>query len=264
MYYFETSDSLPARAAEAALQWLFPMATYCLCCGKYINGSRSYCICDHCIQRITWGNVEIDLTEEARALGRPSALDSARACMKYGLYERRLIFDLKYDGLTYVSRAIANIMHDRIITDPRAAEELSGIDFIVPIPMHKEKEKQRGFNQAEKMARHLARRLHRRHLPDALIRQKQTAAQRSITGQERYANMEGAFMVNPAETAEIKGSKILLIDDVYTSGATAHTCAAVLREAGAAEVHFLGMATGNDFADGFFGLEKVRINRYNI
>ncbi|MBQ4650810.1 MAG: ComF family protein [Firmicutes bacterium] len=260
MYYFETGESIITRMAETVTQWLFPMATYCLCCGKYINGSRSYCICDHCIQRITWGNVEINLDEEAKHLGRPSAMDSARACMKYGLYERRLIFDLKYDGLTYVSRAIANIMHDRIITDMHAAEQLSSADFIIPVPVHKEKEKQRGFNQAEKMSHHLARRLHRRHLPDALVRQKQTAAQRSITGQERYANMEGAFLVNPKEAGRVAGKNIILIDDVYTSGATAHACASALKGAGAKEVHFMGLATGNDFADGFFGLEKVRIN----
>lgn len=264
MYYFETSASLPARAAETALQFLFPMATYCLCCGKYINGSRSYCICDHCIQRITWGHIEIDLAEEARVLGRPSSLDSARACMKYGLYERRLIFDLKYDGLTYVSRAIAGIMHDRIITDPAAAAELAEAGLIVPVPVHRDKEKQRGFNQAAKMANHLGRRLHRRCIPDALIRQKQTAAQRSITGQERYSNMEGAFAVNPEYADRIKGSTVILLDDVYTSGATAHACGAVLRDAGAEKVHFIALATGNDFADGFFGLEKVRINRYNI
>lgn len=264
MYYFETGESLSGRIGETVLQAVFPMATYCLCCGKYINGSRSYCICDHCIQRITWGHIEINLEEESQALSRPSALDSARACMKYGLYERRLIFDLKYDGLTYVSRAIAGIMHDRIITDPAAAAQLAESDYIVPVPMYKEKEKQRGFNQAAKMAGHLARRLHRKHLPGALIRQKQTAAQRSITGRERYSNMEGAFAVSPGYEEKIKGSIIILLDDVYTSGATAHTCAAVLKAAGASKVHFIGLATGNDFADGYFGLEKVRINRYNI
>jgi len=264
MYYFETSESLPARAAETALQLLFPMATYCLCCGKFINGSRSYCICDHCIRRITWGHIEINLAAEAKHLGRPSSLDSARACMKYGLYERRLIFDLKYDGLTYVSRAIANIMHDRIITDPDAARQLAEADYIIPVPIHKEKAKQRGFNQAEKMSGHLARRLGRSHLPGALIRQKQTAAQRSITGQERYTNMSGAFAVNQQMVRQFKNRSVILVDDVYTSGATAHACASVLRDAGAAGVHFIALATGNDFADGFFGLEKVRVNGYNI
>ena len=264
MYYFEKGDSIITRAAESVTQLLFPMATYCLCCGKYINGSRSYCICDHCIQRINWGHVEIDLVEEARRLGRPSALDSARACMKYGLYERRLIFDLKYDGLTYVSRAIAGIMHDRIITDPEAAKQLSSADYIVPVPVHAEKKKERGFNQAEKMSHHLAHRLGRRNMPDALVRIRQTAAQRSITGQERYANMEEAFAVNQKNIARLEDSIVMLIDDVYTSGATAHACASVLKAAGVKEVHFLGLATGNDFAEGFFGLEKVKINRYNI
>lgn len=259
MYYIENSDSLPAKTTETLLQWIFPMETYCLCCGKYINSSRSYCICDHCIKHITWGHIEIDLLEEAKHLGRLSSLDSARACIKYGLYERRLIFDLKYDGLTYVSRAIAEIMHDRIITDPQASAQMSKADFIVPVPMYKEKEKQRGFNQAEKMARHLSRRLRIKEFPDALIRTKATAAQRSITGKERYTNLEGAFSTNPLYADKIISKTIILVDDVYTSGATAHHCAAALKEAGASQVHFLSLATGNEFADGFFGLEKVRI-----
>ncbi|MBR5230349.1 MAG: ComF family protein [Firmicutes bacterium] len=260
IHYIKHYDNILTKAADTAIHWLFPMATYCLCCGKYINSSRSYCICDHCIRHINWGHVEIDLRKEGHRLGRPSCLDSARGCMKYGLYERRLIFDLKYDGRTYVSRAIAAIMYDRIMSDPAALSQLAKADLIVPVPMFKEKEKERGFNQAAKMARHLASYMKKQQCSDMLLRRRATAAQRSITGAERYANMEGAFWVNPRREGDLKGKTVILVDDVYTSGATAHHCGAALKKAGAAEVHFLGLATANVFAHGYFGLAKIQIN----
>ncbi len=353
MKYIDQEQGLAARAAEGMLQLLFPLSTYCICCGKPVDASRSYSICDHCIHHITWGNIHIDLEAESRRLGRPARLDSAVACMKYGLYERRLIFDLKYDGRTYVARAIGHIMADRLAAEGLAASpdgaaagrpvmsfqgrppssaaagrpgmsvqgrplssaaagrpgaacrthllggqgaisygagcekcplsgismdsgggfgtaklsgttgggfetvELSGtsdggFDYIVPVPVHRDKEKARGFNQAEKMARHLGRRIGVPVLPRAIIRNRMTAAQRSLSAEDRYFNLEGAFSLNPKDAVKIRGSRILLLDDVYTTGATAHRCGDVLKEAGAARVDFIALATSNDFAYGFF------------
>lgn len=336
MKYIDQGQGLAARAAEGMLQLLFPLSTYCICCGKPVDASRSYSICDHCIHHIMWGNIHIDLEAESRRLGRPARLDSAVACMKYGLYERRLIFDLKYDGRTYVARAIGHIMADRLAAEGLAAPssgaaagrpgmsfqgrppssaaagrpgaacrthllggpasisygagcekcplpgismdsgggfgtaklsgttgggfetvELSGtsgggFDYIVPVPVHRDKEKARGFNQAEKMARHLGRRIGVPVLPRAIIRNRMTAAQRSLSAEDRYFNLEGAFSLNPKDAVKIRGSRILLLDDVYTTGATAHRCGDALKEAGAARVDFIALATSNDFAYGFF------------
>ena len=269
MRYIDKGHGLAACAAEGMLQLLFPLSTYCVCCGKPVDASRSYSICDHCIHHITWGNVHIDLEAESRRLGRPARLDSAVACMKYGLYERRLIFDLKYDGRTYVARTIGHIMADRLAAEGFAATldscfEMSnrpgtlcgGFDYIVPVPVHRDKEKARGFNQAEKMARHLGRRIGVPVLPRAIVRERNTAAQRSLSAEDRYFNLEGAFSLNPKEAVKIRGSRILLLDDVYTTGATAHRCGAVLKEGGAARVDFIALATGNDFAYGFFDDEQ--------
>lgn len=340
MKYIDQGQGLAARAAEGMLQLLFPLSTYCICCGKPVDASRSYSICDHCIHHIMWGNIHIDLEAESRRLGRPARLDSAVACMKYGLYERRLIFDLKYDGRTYVARAIGHIMADRLAAEGLAASPdgaaagrpvmsfqgrppssaaagrpgmsvqgrpLSsaaagrpgaacrthllggpaaisdgadsetcplpgismdsvggfeaagqpgtsdgGFDYIVPVPVHRDKEKARGFNQAEKMARYLGRRIGVPVLPRAIIRNRMTAAQRSLSAEDRYFNLEGAFSLNPKDAVKIRGSRILLLDDVYTTGATAHRCGDVLKEAGAARVDFIALATSNDFAYGFF------------
>lgn len=335
MKYIDQGQGLAARAAEGMLQLLFPLSTYCICCGKPVDASRSHSICDHCIHHIMWGNIHIDLEAESRRLGRPARLDSAVACMKYGLYERRLIFDLKYDGRTYVARAIGHIMADRLAAEGLAAPSSGaaagrpgmsfqgrplssaasgrpgaacsthllggpasisygagcekcplpgismdsvggfgtggkpgtsdgfeaagqpgtsdgGFDYIVPVPVHRDKEKARGFNQAEKMARHLGRRIGVPVLPRAIIRNRMTAAQRSLSAEDRYFNLEGAFSLNPKDAVKIRGSRILLLDDVYTTGATAHRCGDVLKETGAARVDFIALATSNDFAYGFF------------
>ena len=309
MNYISNINNAPARVAEAVLQWAFPLSTYCLCCGKPVDSARSYSICDHCIHHITWGNIHIDLEAESRRLARPCHLDSAVACVKYGLYERRLIFDLKYDGRTYVARAIAHIMADRLAAEGLTAPAFSAgyrdtgshdggaaaspasprlpdasglpgpcggnvshasrlphgsglpgpcgdFDYIVPVPVHRDREKARGFNQAEKIARHLGRRIGVPVLPRAIIRERNTAAQRSLSSEERYFNMEGAFSLNPSDAHKIKESRILLLDDIYTTGATAHHCGAILKKGGAERVDFIALATSNDFAYGFFEDEK--------
>ena len=289
MEYFPGKQGLMRKGAELILQWTFPLSTYCLCCGKAVDDTRSYSICDHCIRHIKWGNIHIDLKSESRHLGRPPHLDSALACVKYGLYERRLIFDLKYDGRTYVARAIGQIMADRLAAegyaeiagqgaplpsdDPNysyhrsaysccsgnqqsyngeSCHHGSGFDYIVPVPVHRDREKARGFNQAEKIARHLSGRVGVPVLPRAIVRDRRTAAQRSLSSEDRYFNMEGAFSMNSADAERIKGRRILLLDDVYTTGATAHHCGEVLKNAGAGRVDFIAFATGNDFAYGFF------------
>ena len=93
-------------------------------------------------------------------------------------------------------------------------------------------------------------------LPRAIIRNRMTAAQRSLSAEDRYFNLEGAFSLNPKDAVKIRGSRILLLDDVYTTGATAHRCGDVLKEAGAGRVDFIALATGNDFAYGFFDDKK--------
>ena len=120
------------------------------------------------------------------------------------------------------------------------------------MPVHRDRERARGFNQAEKIARHLAGRIGVPVLPRAVRRNRKTAPQRSLSAEDRYINLDGAFSVNTADFGRISDSRILLLDDVYTTGATAHQCGRVLKEAGALRVDFIAFATGNDFAHGFF------------
>ena len=250
-------------ALEAA-DFFFPWGTYCVICGNYIDRKRSYCLCDHCIRHITWGHVEIPpetlrnnpfTGPEAEELQQEGGipLDSVRACMKYGLYERRLIFELKYNGHTYMARILARILADRVRGDAGAGELLKA-DFIVPVPMHRKKERQRGFNQAAMVAGYLGRELKIPVLKDGLERRESTAAQRSVAGRDRLSNLSSAFQAGCCGglSEKIAGRRIILLDDIFTTGATAICCGRILKDAGADRVDVLTVASGNDGAKGFF------------
>ncbi len=259
MYYF-TGKSRILFLFEKILQLLFPMGTYCICCGKYIDLTRTYCLCDQCMTAINWGHIFIDLDTERKEAGRTEYLDSALSCMVYGLHSRRLIFDLKYNKKTFMARPISMIMADRLVSDESLKDILSSIDIVVPVPLHHQKKKKRGFNQAELIASGLTARLNSmgisskriRLVSDCLIRNRSTQAQRSVTGEERFANLEGAFSFNDKYSASVSGACILLVDDIFTTGATADRCARILKEHGAKSVHFISLATGNDYLKGAF------------
>ena len=114
-----------------------------------------------------------------------------------------------------------------------------GFDVIVPMPLHWRKRWRRGFNQAALLAREIARRTHM-PISYALRRVKHTGAQAGLTNAKRRQNVSGAFRARPR--AALAGKRVLLIDDVLTTGATAASCARALRLAGAREVTLLTLA----------------------
>ena len=257
MYYLSGSSHIHIFL-EKLLQLLFPMGTYCICCGKYIDLTRTYCLCDQCMSAINWGHIYIDLEEERVRSGRTKYLDSVLSCMVYGLHSKRLIFDLKYNKKTFMVRPISMIMADRITSDEEASEMIRGIDYVIPVPLHSGKKKKRGFNQAALLSSELVRRINSaldldlKHLPECLKRNRSTLAQRSISGEERFANLEGAFQVNEKYRDLLKDSSVLLVDDILTTGATADRCARILRECGVSHVHFICLTTGNYYLKGSF------------
>jgi ComF family protein len=157
----------------------------------------------------------------------------------YGSYEsglRELIHLLKYGGV----RPAANVL-GRMLTEAMATLEPElPFDFVVliPVPLHRTKLRQRGFNQAELIARAALKinpsRDRYRLCARVLERKRDTTSQTGLTSHQRRENLRGAFGVVQAEA--IKGREVLLVDDVYTTGATVSECARVLRRAGATRV----------------------------
>jgi len=143
---------------------------------------------------------------------------------------------LKYGGLTRLAGPLGNLLAE--YQDPDFS--LSDNNLIIPVPLHTRRLQERGFNQSLLLARQVSR---RRSIPlnfTALHRARQTQPQTQLSGAERRKNVRGAFEVRQA--AVVGGKRILLIDDVFTTGATVQECASVLGEAGASEVHVLTLA----------------------
>lgn len=117
-----------------------------------------------------------------------------------------------------------------------------GWDFIVPVPLHSLKEREREFNQAEILARHLSTATHIPLNTKLLRRVTATMTQTRLTKQQRATNMRGAFAIR--DRVKLNGERVVLVDDVFTTGATTNACAQALRAAGAGEVCVWTVARG--------------------
>jgi ComF family protein len=114
------------------------------------------------------------------------------------------------------------------------------VDMIVPVPLHPKRLRWRGFNQSVLLARQVSRVQHIPMDPFVLYRGKETPPQTQLTEEERRKNVRGAFSLNPQKPVE--GKRVLLVDDVYTSGATVNECSRSLKRGGAKEVYVLTLA----------------------
>jgi len=153
-----------------------------------------------------------------------------------GPYEgtlRRAIHLLKYDRMTPLARPLG----ERLAL---AAQDFSAFDAIVPAPLHWGRRWDRGFNQAELLAREVSRRT-RIPVDRRLLRTRSTPPQAGLSAAERRRNVQGAFQA-AGDKAAIRGKKLIVVDDVMTTGATLEACARALKRAGAAQVAVLTLA----------------------
>jgi ComF family protein len=164
-----------------------------------------------------------------RCRRREPLVSLARAVGPYEGALRAIVHALKYDGRPTIARHLAARMREA------GAEVLAGADLVVAVPLHRSRERARGFNQARELARHLG-------LPvaDALARTRRTPSQADLPAARRHANVRGAFEWRTR--VPVKGRTIVLVDDVSTTGATLNACARPLLDAGATEVRALTAA----------------------
>ena len=163
-------------------------------------------------------------------MARPRAFQRARAACLYDERSRELILRLKHADRPELGKLFARWL------SRAAAPLLADADTVVPVPLHRSRLFARRYNQAAEIARPLARLSGLAYLPDALVRRRATATQGGKSGRGRRVNVKGAFATPPSRRAAIAGRRILLVDDVLTTGATAEACAKALREAGAVSV----------------------------
>jgi ComF family protein len=167
----------------------------------------------------------------------PPAYDRARAALRYDDGSRGLILAFKHAVRTDTAPAFG-----RWLTRA-GAELLADADLITPVPLHRWRLLKRGYNQAAILAQAVARESGVALLPDLVQRVRATASQQGLGGRARLENItSGAFRIHPWHRKRVEGARILLIDDVLTTGATIEACARVLRRAGAVQVDALTLA----------------------
>lgn len=157
----------------------------------------------------------------------PPLFDQA---LSIGYFEgplREAIHQFKYRPCRSLGRPLGEWMAEKV-------RLLAGIDVVMPVPLHAKRLRQRGFNQALLLAHRMSETHHIPLSHDNLFRSRQTKPQVGLTGEERIRNVAGAFALR--RPAEIAARKIVLVDDVFTTGATMNECALVLKDAGAAQV----------------------------
>lgn len=200
------------RLVTGFLDLLFPPR--CLGCGR-----EGPCLCPECLAAAP--------RLQAPASGPQGPLQGIVAPFAMEGVARKAVHGLKYQNL----RSVAPLMGG-LLTECLRAQGVSG-DILVPVPLHPRRLRQRGYNQAELLAREVGRRLGVPVDRGVLKRVRHSPPQaRAASREERHANVAGAFQAR----RELRGLRVLVLDDVTTTGATLAACAAVLQAAGAESV----------------------------
>ncbi len=201
-----------------------------LCSGCALSLYEIEAACPRCGEPVE-GPVDVTC---ARCLRAPPPLERMTAPYRFGGQLAVALRRLKLGKRGEVARALGPLLA------PALAEAADGCDQIVPVPLHRRRMSARGFNQAQLLARFAGRGLPVPVMPGALVRCRPTPPQRGLGARARAANVAGAFAVPPRRRAAVVGTRILLVDDVITTGATMAAAARALSDAGAAAV--LGFA----------------------
>ena len=189
---------------------------------------------------------EYDVGEGVRCaacMARPRAFARARAACLYDEHSRELILKLKH-----ADRPDLGLLFARWLS--RAAFDLvEAAELVAPVPLHRSRLFARRYNQAAEIARPLAGLGRRRYLPDGLVRRRATKSQGGRSARGRRLNVSGAFAVPDSRARLIEGRRVLLVDDVLTTGATAEACARALLTAGALAVDLAVVARVREAAN---------------
>lgn len=237
------------RIGARVLDVLFPPG--CLKCGVELEADGA--LCSACWSRIKFiappycacCGLPFDFDVGAAALCGPCVqdrpiFDRARAVFVYDDVSRDLILSFKHADRTQAAPGYGKWL-------ARAAAELLGdADLLIPVPLHPRRLFARRYNQSALLVHALAKETAKGNkcdaAPDALVRVKKTQPHVDMGRSERQRNVAGAFKVHPKWADALAGAKVILIDDVFTTGATVTSCAGVLRAAGAARIDVLTLS----------------------
>ena len=241
-----SAGMLARRGAHAALDLLFP--PLCMSCRRRVSEPHSLCaacwsaisfiegaLCAAC--GIPFDVDPVGETVCGACLAKPHNFDRGRALLRYDDASKPLILSFKHGDRLDQAPAFARWL------DRTGRPLLADAGLIVPVPLHRWRLWKRRYNQAAVLAGLLARYSAIPHEPMVLERRRATPSQGAMaSAKARRRNVLGAFRVPPAKIAAVGGRNVLLVDDVFTTGATLDACARALKRAGAARVDALTLA----------------------
>lgn len=228
--------------------WIYPETDICFACGDLVEGLGRARFCSSC--RIKLQKVKEPL---CKVCGKPIA--DGDLCQWCGAYSRT--FSRAFSPYLYAGLARELILSCKYKNHPELARAMGGemaayfhsqyhggpIDWIVPVPIHRSRYRERGYNQAGLIAGEIGRCLNLSVRQDWLVRKEATKALKEMTAAERRKNLKGAFALRSEGKGGEKSKRILLVDDVLTTGATAEACAKILQEEERQEIFVLTFAT---------------------
>ncbi len=230
------------------LELFFP--SFCLGCqkeGTYLCGDckstleiseYNYCLCSKNPIRLQNGS-KTEKCNRCRDL-KLSGLYFALPYKEKSL-TRKLIHQFKYQPyIKDLAKNLAELLIEHFIITGKNIEEIWQESILMPVPMETKKLKNRGYNQAEELAKELSKILKVPLISNNLVKIKKTLPQMKLSAKERQENLKNAFFIK--NTKELSGKKIFLIDDVYTTGSTMEECAKTLKEAGIKSVWGIAIA----------------------
>jgi ComF family protein len=239
-----------AEAGDALVSVFFPAG--CRICEKLLTRSSRVPICEECLASFApvpekscsvcgsplpgWTAGEEEPLQCEVCRNRTYAFDRARS---FGMYDDtlvRAILLLKFDRIEPLGAWFAG----RLAEIVRRESEFLAADLVVPVPLHRQRERERGYNQADLIARPLAKRLKLPYKAVLLMRTRPRPNKQVLSVEERWESVRGAFATRPG--SQVDNRRVLLVDDVLTTGATLDACARALRSAGAKSVVGLTVA----------------------
>ena len=217
---------------ELLLNFFFPLQ--CVNCGRLLAADNKDRVCGDCWSRIVYLNRPIDIRLSLEEIWSVGVYDEVL---------KELIHQFKYKQKKYLANPLGKLLVDFV--EEYLREER--FDYIVPIPLEKTRQKKRGYNQAELLARILGEAINKPILTNLVRRRKKTKPQFGLNKEERFENLSGAFEISESvkeDVTTIAEKTVLLLDDLATTGATLDECAKVLKRAGVSEVYALVLAHG--------------------
>lgn len=202
------------KLIESALDFIFPPA-----CGICEKIGKGY-ICEKCYKEIKeylYHNGEVEQK-------------NIYYLLKYKDIIRKKMIDYKFNDKSYLH----HMFYEILINNKKACEFFKNYDIIIPVPIHKKKRNIRGYNQSELIARKIAKHFNIPIDTKILLKEKNTPMQSSLGKEERIKNVQNVYKIEYSE--RIKEKNVLLVDDIYTTGATVKECKKMLQLAGAKKV----------------------------